>query len=1045
MTREPLFRCTDVAMLRAPVHPVARASWRGTAADGRDDGVGALAELLADPLVGEALAISSPSLAHRLDALLAPGTAVHRPADVRRALRALTSYRLRMATRCTPFGLMAGVAKIEFVDDPADAKVRLGTGHRRHVRPDLEWLNGVVRAYELRPEGLRVVLNNLCFVRGDRFVLPYVPNSAESRRTRTAVQEVSVRHTSAIRAVAGLTDTPIHYRDLADRLAGTFPTVPGTTIDGMLRQLIGKEFLLTEVRPGMDTLDPLDHVTRVVNTATPGTVAYELVALRQDLDRYAARPLGAGRPALAAVRERMRGLAPGERLVQVDLALDADVALPRAVAAEAERAATLLWRLAPREPGTATLRQYHNDFLERYGRDRLVPLRELLDPDIGLGAPAGYLMPPTPRVRRPEDTRDIDRDRALAELAQEAMLSGRTEIELTDDHALLTRFTSDEGRPPASLDLHTHLIAPSVQALREGDFRLVVIGGLGPAAASFGRFAHLLDDATRDECGAVARTGATRVPGARPVQLTYQVRTPRGANVSQVPRWAPDLLPVAAFAETGDPSVCRLGDLAVGGDVHGMYVIDTSTGGEIAPTAFHLLNAENEAPNTVRFLREVGAVGVRRWTPWSWGGLAALPYTPRVRYGRSVLAPARWRPTDRLCDQEAPFAEWAAGLAAWRERWRVPGGVCLCYADQRIELDLGAAAHQRLLRDELRRRSDHITLTELPSDTGAGTGWLTGPDGAHRNEVVFPLVTAAPATPAQRTTPGRPTGRGRPAAAGHPPGGAWLYASVYCTSERQDELLPAVTALTAGLDVDRWFFLRYGDPDHHLRLRFHGSPAVVTGEVLPRLTAWTTTLRESGMARKLVLDTYDPEVERYGGPAAIEAAERAFHADSVAVIEQLRLLASGRLDVDPVLLAAANYVDLAARFWSDAEQGADWVVSTFAGTTEHRAFQRCRRTALELIGPHDNWAGLRAVPGGEAVLDSWAARAEAVTHYGRLLREAPGEREARPGPPPAAILASLTHMHHNRLVGLDREAELRSRAVARGAIAAHRARRRAER
>ncbi|MEU7617695.1 lantibiotic dehydratase [Micromonospora rifamycinica] len=1039
MSREPLFCSANVALLRAPVHPVGRARGLAAADEPADAAVRTLTELATDPLVPEAISISSPSLSHRLDTLIDRGSdrPASTPADLRRAVRALTSYRLRMASRSTPFGLMAGVAPVSMVDDPANAKVRLGTQHRRSARPDQEWLGEVIRDCERRPEvlaRLRVVFNNLSFARGDRLVLPYVPSSAEGQRTRTAVQEVSLRHTAAVRLVAELAGVPILFRDLATRVAEAFHAVPADTVDAMLTQLVRKELILTELRPGMDVVDPLGHVIRVLTAVCP-TVAGQLDALRGDLARYSGQPLGHGRPALTAVRERMREMSPEEPTVQVDLALDADVALPRAVAVEAEQLAELLWRLSPQEPGTAALRQYHNDFLERYGQGRLVGLTELLDPDVGMGAPAGYRMPPTFRFRRPEPApeRDRHRDRILAELVQEATLTGQPEVVLTDQHPLLATCASDEGRPPASLELHTHLLAESVLALQRGDFLLTVVGALGHAAASCGRFAHLFDGEARDAFGAVARAGVTVDPQACPVQLTYQVRTPRGGNVAHVPRWAPTTLPVAAFAETADPTVRRLADLAVGADSHGVFVIDTSDGQEVVPTTFHLLNAHNESPNVARFLREISSIGVRRWLPWDWGGASVLPYTPRVRYGRGVLTLARWRPAGRLRDQRVPFTDWLTELSSWRARWRVPDEVCLAYADHRIELDLNERAHLRLLRHELGRR-DLAVLTEAPAAAGAGTGWLSSPDGAHRNELVFPLLAARSVR-----RPARPRGvQRRPATGRHLPGGEWLYALVYCSGERQDELLRAVPALAAGLDVDRWFFLRYGDPDPHLRLRFHGASTVLTTGVLPRLTEWMARLRDAGMARRMVLDTYDPELERYGGPQAIEAAERVFHVDSVAVAEQLRLLACGALDIDTTLLTAANHIDLAVRFCGGLEAAVDWITGEFGRSAEHSWFRRHRSAALKLINPYEGWGGLLDTPGGAAVLTAWEARADAVTRYGRLIRE----RDDGSWPPEGAVLRSLLHMHHNRLAGLDRDMELRSFAVARGAVATHRDRRR---
>ncbi|KOG88241.1 hypothetical protein ADK38_20870, partial [Streptomyces varsoviensis] len=249
----------------------------------------------------------------------------------------------------------------------------------------------------------------------------------------------------------------------------------------------------------------------------------------------------------------------------------------------------------------------------------------------------------------------------------------------------------------------------------------------------------------------------------------------------------------------------------------------------------------------------------------------------------------------------------------------------------------------------------------------------------------------------------------------HLPGGEWLYASVYCAAERQDELiateLPSLLHSLPPEGIDRWFFLRYRDQEQpQLRLRLHGDPGVLTAQGLPRLNEWVAGLRASGLARRLILDTYDPEAERYGGAEAIDAAERAFHADSLAVLEQLRLLDTGRLTVDPLLLAAANYVDLIRAFWPDdagsptpdgEPQWVRWLLGSYAkhgASAAYRVFRKRRRDAVALIDPYGDWASLRERPGGEAVLAAFARRAPAVA--GRR-----GVR-ARPAPPVAAVGAA---------------------------------------
>jgi thiopeptide-type bacteriocin biosynthesis protein len=95
-----------------------------------------------------------------------------------------------------------------------------------------------------------------------------------------------------------------------------------------------------------------------------------------------------------------------------------------------------------------------------------------------------------------------------------------------------------------------------------------------------------------------------------------------------------------------------------------------------------------------------------------------------------------------------------------------------------------------------------------------------------------------------------------------------------------ESVAPLTQELLNGGAADRWFFIRYGDPDRHLRIRFHGSP-----EIRPAVEA---ALSEQGW--QLRMETYEREVERYGGAEGIEVAEEIFHADSDAVVELLSAL-----------------------------------------------------------------------------------------------------------------------------------------------------------
>jgi thiopeptide-type bacteriocin biosynthesis protein len=123
-----------------------------------------------------------------------------------------------------------------------------------------------------------------------------------------------------------------------------------------------------------------------------------------------------------------------------------------------------------------------------------------------------------------------------------------------------------------------------------------------------------------------------------------------------------------------------------------------------------------------------------------------------------------------------------------------------------------------------------------------------------------------------------------------PPGSEWLYAKLYTGTSTADHVLceavgPLVARVISGGLARGWFFIRYGDPEWHLRLRFRGEPTVLQAQVLPLVHDAVAAMLEDGRVWRLVVDTYRREVERYGGTgAAVALSEAIFQADSEAVL-----------------------------------------------------------------------------------------------------------------------------------------------------------------
>ncbi|WP_158887460.1 lantibiotic dehydratase [Amycolatopsis anabasis] len=1016
---EPTFRCADVALVRVPlgVRQAEEVAPDADAVPAFDDEwwENRFRRLAEDEALVEAVEHASPSLARVVSKVLR-GEPV-KSKVLRRATLALTKYHLRRNGRPTPFGLFAGVALARIGDHPS---VRFGTEHRSVSRPDAGWLDTVLEPLRTDADVLAnavVVANAVHLVRDGRLVLPERYDERGERRLDT-----SVRFTPLVREVLRAAAEPIRWSRLLDQLRARFAVDQGTALEPVLRQLVAARFLITDTEPPPDCTDPLGHLLADRRRAAH-PLFEELREVRRGLNEFDGSPAGQRQPIMSAVWKRMRSLCEAENLVQTDVRLDLDLTLPAELAREAERAAHTLALLGVAE-GPRWLPGYHERFLERYGTERVVPVLELLDGDRGLGLPPEYLGQDLGPRGRPDDR--PDRDLFLGELVMDHLKQGGDEILLSDADLERLSAAPEEARYPVSAELCTEVVAESWQDLCAGDFRLIVAEYFASpsAGATVSRFAHLFP-AEQDALRRLA-TAAVSTHGAVAAQVAFRPRAPRSANVASIPQWLPVRIPLGHGPAARGTEDVRLRDLAVGGTVERLYLVDTATGDHVVPVLCSMVNPRTgHVPPTARFLLELGEQTLPRCQPWQWGSWANAPYRPRIRHGRTVLASASWLPSRAMVDAVRSPDDWRRQVHAWRERSGVARQVRLTTADNRVPVDLDDPLHVEVFRQEL-RKNPRLYLQEVPRQSGAG--WLRGPRGGHANEVVFQLLgnRPSPEKPAQPVAAVR-----RTADLVHLPGGEWLYVKLYAKDDSVERMVREHLGRllgeerAAGSAVDRWFFVRYADPDAHLRLRFHGKTEFLWSALLSRLHDWASGLREAGLLNRFELGSYEPEVERYGGEDLLTEAEQVFHADSELA---LALTPLPRSSDTAESIAALSALALLIRF-AGVPELIGWLEAVLP-VDERREISWDRREALaELITPDGLVRAEGSLFGQSQVRSTWERRDEVVREYAAALsRSGCGSVERH------RIGMSLAHMHCNRLFGPDRAAERAVYALLHGAL-----------
>lgn len=966
---------------------------------------------------------ASPALACQVQAVCTGE--VEDARRVRRAVCAIVRYALRMHGRATPFGLFAGIAPAAFDPKPV---VAWGHEHRSVTRADGAWLADVISRFEAYPavlHRLALVANNSAFQRGARLIVPYPPRAD---RTEGTAAEVSLRYTSAVRVAVEAARTPVRCRELVEKIRAEFPQVAPSAAEGLVASLVGQGVLISALHAPAGTFDAFGHLMEQAAAAGAEDVP-EVADLMSRLRRIQGKLSSPntvtdaveGRRQRAALHADMTAVSGAvEQPLAVDSRSDCMLVLPSQVARAAEEAASVLARLSPFPYGTAAWKSYHNRFFERYGIGSLVSLRDVVDPDVGLGFPSGYL-DAEPEAEQPVS----DRDRHLLTLAQGAALDGRDEVVL-DDHLIdaLTVGEWDRVRLPPHLELRFWLQAPDTAALARGDFTLAVVSPSRGVGTTTGRFLDLLEPDERAEAKRVFEHLPTSDPSAHPVQLSFPPLSRSDTHVTR----APDLLPEAISLAEHRSAIEQLipfGDLAVGCTPQRLYLASLSCRRRLEPMALHALDLRSHTPPLARFLLEISKATSAVVTPFAWGAAGTLPFLPRVRYGRTVLAPVRWRlHRSDVPDDRAAWATWRNELEQWQDRRRVPRYVALVERDQALRLDLTENAHLALLRSHL-ATSESAVLTEAPPEAD---GWFAG----HAHEIVVPLTAARPA----QWTPAPPVSTARllPRAHGHMPAvSRWLLAKIYSRTERHPEILGQYLSelFSRWEQVPMWWYMRDRDPHGHLRLRIALTEADDFGTAAAHVAEWVVRLRQQGLVGDLQFATSHPETGRWGTAGGMEAAEAVFAADSAALSTEFAQPARPH----PQALVAANFISIASAFTGGTAEGVDWLIRHGHLTDPHPLDRAVRAEAIRLADPTDDWAGLRAAPGGPAIHAAWAPRVRALSAYRDQLRA------DADGTDPNTVLDSLLHAHHIRAAGIDKPDERTCIRLARAAALAWKARR----
>lgn len=855
---------------------------RNTSND-QDAFVAALREIYSRPLLQEAVFLASPELyTEMMKWLPAADNSLKLPL-------ALYRYLLRMSTRCTPYGLFAGCSTGYIHPGPTQLPAPALPQHQPVARLDMAYLSGLMGALALLPEvrsQLHYFPNNSLYRSGDTY--RYFEYQLRDKRRHYFLSAFSPNdYTEALLAAAR---KGIDLPGLTAVLTGM--DIQETEARAFIETLIHNQILVAALSPQITGGDNLDKLIGSLQALSP--VPSCLPALQQ-VQRLLQQPSGgiSGYQELTHLLTSHFPALSAKDPIQVDLFFQpASARLARTVTNTLLQRLERLW-VFDNSGAAGDLQQFKERFLRQYDQ-REIPLMMALDSEsgIGYGIATGEYASYTPLIDdlimpagKKDDTVNWN---AQTKFVLKHFLASRarqaTVISLTD--ADLDELAAGINKPelPPFLCLMGSLMADTAADMDNGDFKFFLKACHGPnALALMGRFA-----AGNPELENLLRDFAKKEQLMEKDRLMAEiVHLPEGriGNVLLRPSLYDYEIPFLGKSSVPEDFQLPVSDLLVSVRNNRVVLRSQRWQKEVVPrlTSAHNFSRGLSVYKFLCDLQQQDAFSIQ----WNWGILQEEPFLPRVVYHEVILERARWYVTREAFESLLASHPADEALLLLKEQRQLPGHVQLAEGDKDLLIDFTSAFGRMLLNDKLRK--GNVVLYEcLFNET---TRLSANEQGAFCNEIIIPLSNGAWQPPAGLTAAPSATSLQRSFA----PGSEWMYIKIYCGPKWMDKLLLKVLQpLTRELQLlgitDRWFFTRYQDPDHHIRLRFHlPQYHQHSSMVMQRVEEIFLPYLNNDIVRKIQLDTYVRELERYG-PALMEHSEAFFFHDSEAVLQLLQTI-----------------------------------------------------------------------------------------------------------------------------------------------------------
>ncbi len=796
--------------------------------------------------------------------------------DLRKLRYALSKYALRYSSRPTPFGLFAGFGSLSWGET---TRLQREKGSYVHSRLDLAFLCELSDKLATHPDiepHLLFTPNTTLYRVGMEY--RYYEYQTEDGQRKYKISALEADDT--LNEVLHLASNGISRLSLAGHLMHL--GFDDEDISYYLDELIQSRILVHDLEPnltGEDFLKRINQTLRRIATLGESEFLNAMLDLLSSLEESLKNAVQPDMEELQILLQKVSEIPVNQSKV---LHLDkydnwGDSTLDDQIKRKLLKAIRILKALEPAHYHSK-LEAFKQQFIARY-EEQEVPLLIALDVDtgIGFGSNTGVSLPLTDHLHLPRQSEDnsITLNDAHQKLIKWLLENSVSENNFLDLQQLFKPVSENELDFPPSLSLGFRMISDEELFLENigGESGANIIGRFGEGNTKVKEALqeiHAFEQAQNPE-----------------VLFAEVVHLPDGhlGNVLKRSAFRPSEIVFLACPGSVETHVIRLQNLRLSVRGNKFILRDEVSGKRVIP---RLGSAFNYSMNTLpvfEFLCSLQNEGHTTALGFSWGPLQNLfDRFPRVKAGDVTVYPAQWIISEKEFESKFSLAKLQELLSLKKVTTRFVFSV----GDQELLADLHNEWLLEILLDEIKNHKQAILKEFLHNELNPVFD-SKGNKLAHqfvatlgRSEALFLNNSASKMVNSHVQREFSPVSD-------------WLYFKIYGGYRSLEQVLLRFYEITSRPEIDKalkqWFFIRYADPNPHLRLRIQLRNLSDHAFVLSSMGHFLDACQSEQKVAKWSVEPYVRELERYGSQG-IELAENLFFKDSVLVCKHLSLLES---------------------------------------------------------------------------------------------------------------------------------------------------------